>query len=103
VSKKTAEALLLQEIAEAGFDQPEQQHKFHPTRRWKFDFAWPDRMIAVEVEGGAWIQGRHTRGQGFLNDCEKYNEAVCLGWSMIRIPTDWVGTGAIANYLDKIW
>lgn len=59
--------------------------KFHPKRRWRFDFAIPSKMIAVEVEGGAWIGGRHTRGAGFVKDLEKYNEALRLGWKVIRV------------------
>ena len=58
--------------------------RFHPTRRWRLDYAWPDRYAALEVEGGIWTQGRHTRPRGFLKDLEKYNAATALGWSIIR-------------------
>jgi len=61
----------------------EREFKFHPTRNWKFDFAWPSK-VAVEVEGGAFSGGRHTRGAGFTEDCEKYNRAVLLGWKLLR-------------------
>lgn len=59
--------------------------KFHPKRQWRFDFCIPTHMIAIEVEGGAFTQGRHTRGAGFIGDMEKYNEAVILGWKIYRI------------------
>lgn len=38
----------------AGRYEPEfvREHRFHPTRRWRFDFAWPDEKVALEVEGG---------------------------------------------------
>ena len=62
------------------------EYKFHPTRKWKFDFANPELKIAVEQEGGVWIRGRHNRGTGFLNDIEKYNTAVLLGWKVLRYP-----------------
>jgi len=101
-SKKEAEDALLQEILDAGLPVPERQYRFHPARKWPFDFAWLDQMIAVEVEGGAWIRGRHTRGKGFLNDCEKYNSAVMLGWRLIRVPTDWVDTGYIVGVLQEL-
>lgn len=63
----------------------EMEYKFHPERRWRFDFAWPDRKVALEVEGGVWIAGRHTRGSGFVKDMEKYNAAATLGWRVLRV------------------
>lgn len=60
------------------------EYKFHPTRRWRFDFAKPDEKIAVECEGGVWTGGRHTRGSGFVKDTEKYNQAAILGWRVLR-------------------
>lgn len=51
---------------------------------WRFDFAWPDKMLAVEVEGGGWINGRHNRGAGFEEDMKKYHHAMRLGWTLYR-------------------
>ena len=64
---------------------PHMEYSFHPTRRWRFDFAWPEYRVAVECEGGIWSQGRHVRGLGFQRDCTKYNEAAILGWIVIRV------------------
>lgn len=58
--------------------------RFHPVRKWRFDLALAGLMIALEIEGGAWVQGRHVRGAGFLGDIEKYNEAQLLGWIVLR-------------------
>lgn len=66
---------------------PERQHRFYPNRRWAFDFAWPLYKVAVEIEGGVWSGGRHTRAAGFIKDCEKYNAAVLMGWRVLRFPT----------------
>lgn len=63
---------------------PLTEHKFHDTRRWRFDYAWPEHQVALEVEGGVWVGGRHTSGAGFVKDMEKYNEAACMGWRIIR-------------------
>ena len=63
---------------------PLTEHRFHPTRKWRFDYAWEDHRVALEVEGGVWVGGRHTSGAGFVKDMEKYNEAACLGWRIIR-------------------
>jgi very-short-patch-repair endonuclease len=67
-----------------GLAMPLTEHRFHVTRRWRFDYAWPEHRIALEVEGGVWVGGRHTSGAGFVKDMEKYNEAACLGWRIIR-------------------
>ena len=63
---------------------PVPEYEFAPGRKWRFDWAFPDRKIAVEVEGGNWGNGRHTRGKGYEDDCEKYNAAVAAGWSLFR-------------------
>lgn len=64
--------------------EPEREYRFMDTRRFRFDFAWPAQKIAAECEGGAFIQGRHTRGAGFESDCRKYNSAIALGWRVLR-------------------
>lgn len=61
------------------------EHRFHPIRRWRFDRAHPQSKTAIELEGGIWIQGRHTRGKGYQNDTEKYNTAQLLGWTVFRL------------------
>ena len=61
------------------------EHRFHPVRQWRFDFAHPEWRIAVECEGlrrdG---KGRHQSFLGFTNDCRKYNAAAELGWLVLR-------------------
>lgn len=76
----------------------EREYRFHPTRKWRFDFALA-KMIAVEIEGGIWTQGRHTRGSGFIKDCEKYNTATAMGWQVFRFPTDMVKSGEAINFI----
>lgn len=64
------------------------EHRFAPPRRWAFDFAIQSLMIAIEVEGGVFSNGRHTRGKGYMGDMEKYNVANELGWSILRYSPD---------------
>lgn len=64
------------------------EYRFHPVRRWRFDFAFPDHKIAVEVEGGTWVRGAHVRGKHYRSDCEKYLEAAILGWTVLRFTSD---------------
>lgn len=87
------DAPFLHLLAEAGLPAPVQEYRFHPSRRWRFDYAWVGRWecspdVALEVEGGTWVAGRHVRGMGYLNDMEKYNEAVALGWRVLRCTPD---------------
>lgn len=53
---------------------------FHPTRKWRFDYAYPELKIAIEVDGGIFIGGRHSGGVGQLKDMEKGNAACAMGW-----------------------
>lgn len=78
------------------------EHRFHPSRCWRFDFAWPERLLAVEIEGGHWTGGRHVRGSGFEADCEKYLEALMLGWKVIRATGSMVKSGSVLNALDAL-
>lgn len=64
---------------------PLAEYRFDEKRRWRFDYAWPSHMVALEVEGGIWTSGRHTRGKGFAGDMEKYNRAAVLGWRVVRV------------------
>ena len=52
-------------------------------RRWRFDYCWPLHMLALEVNGGVWTQGRHTRGQGAIDDMEKMSEAAIMGYRVL--------------------
>lgn len=53
---------------------------FHPTRKWRFDYACPELKIAIEVDGGIFTGGRHSGGVGQLKDMEKGNAACAMGW-----------------------
>ena len=68
----------------------EKELRFHPTRKWRFDYAHPLYKIAIEIEGGVWVKGggRHTRGAGYIKDMEKYNQAVICGWQLLRFTPD---------------
>ena len=69
--------------------EPSAEHRFHPVRKWRFDYAWPADHLALEIEGGVWMashghKSRHFSGSGAKADMEKYNAAACLGWRIIR-------------------
>lgn len=81
--------ITLQRSRHAGLEYPEpvREHPFHAARAWRLDFCWPAAMVAVEIEGGVFLRagGRHNLGAGMAADAEKYNAAVFLGWSVIRL------------------
>ena len=64
---------------------PIAEYRFNPERLWRIDYAWPTQLIALEVEGGAFTGGRHTRGAGFIADMEKYNALAAAGWRLFRV------------------
>lgn len=77
-----ARATMLRSLLDADV---EPEFRFHGIRRWRFDYALPTFKVAIEVEGGVWTAGRHTRPKGFLGDIEKYNAAAALGWRVLRV------------------
>lgn len=87
------EELFAQQLLYSDLPQPEREVSFAKPRRWRFDFAWPRYLVAVEVEGATWARGRHTRGSGFEADAEKYAEAAIRGWIVIRATGDMVKDG----------
>lgn len=64
---------------------PELEFRFHPERKWRFDFAWPDKKLALEVDGGIWIRGGHNRGAQIKKDWEKRNAAAKDGWRILYV------------------
>lgn len=72
-----------------GLPPPQREYRFVKDRLWKFDYCWINHglKLAVELEGATMINGRHTRGVGFLADTVKYNRAIEDGWTILRYPT----------------
>lgn len=81
---------------------PEREYVFHPERKWRFDFAWPKHKIAVEIDGGTKFgKSYHSKGQGYVNDCRKANEACLLEWLVFRFTTDMVHSGEAIDMMRK--
>lgn len=66
------------------YPQPIAEYKFHTERHWRFDYAFWAQKVAVELEGIGSKKSRHTSYNGYSADCEKYNQAVLLGWKVLR-------------------
>jgi very-short-patch-repair endonuclease len=72
------------------------EYRFHPVRRWRFDYCIPHLKIAIEQEGAVWTSGRHTRGSGYVKDMEKYNTAAAMGYTVLRFtPQQLMSTQAL--------
>lgn len=98
VKPSNGEETLALHIRAERLPQAEREYRFAADRLWRFDFAWPAHKLAVEVEGGIFTAGRHSRGTGLLADMEKYNRAALDGWRVLRFFTDQVVDGtAIAT------
>lgn len=93
------EAMLCQQLDIMKIDYV-QEYRFNPDRRWKADFRIEGYQILVEVEGGAFSNGRHTRGEGYTSDCEKYSTAAAMGWTVIRGTTNQVKEGLVLKWIE---
>jgi len=80
------EALFIHDFALCAPEAPayEREYRFDAMRKWRFDFAWPEQRVAVEIEGGLYGVSRHTTLLGYSADCEKYNRAALNGWRVLR-------------------
>ena len=96
------EEILEQHINLSGLPRPAREFRFHPRRRWRFDFAWPLKRIAVEVDGGIHCRGRHVRGSGFERDAEKRNAAVMAGWRVLHFTPRQVRSGAAVRAIETL-
>lgn len=95
--------LFLYQLKVYGIQRPsESEYRFHQTRKWRFDFAYPKQKIAIEIDGGTFIQGRHTNPIGYANDREKLNEAQLLGWSVFCFTTDQIKNGYAIEFMRRI-
>lgn len=100
------------QLAARGIATPEREYLFADRigRRWRFDFAWPDRLIAVEIEGlvvrrvdgHLQVLGRHASITGFKDDCEKYAWAAVFGWRVLRFEQSQVKSRFAAEMVGRV-
>ena len=84
-----------------GIPKPEREFRFAPPRKWRFDLAWPQHMLAVEVEGGIWTKGRHVRGSGFEKDADKRNRATVNGWRVLNFTPNHIKSGHAVALIEE--
>lgn len=88
----------------AGLPLPVKEYYFAKPRKWRFDFAFPEHnpKVAVEIDGGLWIYGRHNRPAGAIRDMAKLNRAAALGWVVLRFTPDQIRNGTALNELREV-
>jgi hypothetical protein len=75
--------IFLAALAQAGIPAPVAEFRFHPIRKWRFDFCWPDQRLALEIQGGVFCNGRHSRGAAMIKEWEKLNTAAGMGYRLL--------------------
>jgi hypothetical protein len=99
------EERLLFQIRAVGLPEPEREYMFALEamgRRWRFDFAYPEQMVGIEVQGGIWSRGAHARGTGLERDYEKLNSAQLLGWTVFQFSRKTIESGKAVNIIEKV-
>lgn len=84
------------------------QFKWNSGRKWRADFyVWPgpgDRTgieILVEIQGGTWQQGRHTRGRGYQEDCAKLAEAQLAHYTIFFGTAKHIKSGELLRWVER--
>lgn len=101
MTKSDLESLLYFYIIGSGLPAPECEYRFHPKRKWRFDMAWVEQKVAVEIQGGIWIKGGHTTGAGITRDCEKLDEGVKLGWKVFHFTKEQIESGYAVDTIKE--
>jgi len=97
-NKDTSDMFTLFCLSQLG-REPVREYRFHPVRKWRFDYAFPDLKIAVECDGGVFTGGRHTRPIGYMKDMEKFNAAAQDGWVVLKFTPSQMMTQATIDTL----
>jgi hypothetical protein len=109
-----AEQTLAAQLEQAGIPFEREYAFAAPRRRWRADFAilevvgwngptkvWRPKRLLVEIDGGGFIGGRHSRGQGVANDAEKQSAAAILGYRVIRATPAQVADGSCLSWIQQ--
>jgi hypothetical protein len=81
--------------------EPVAELRFAPPRKWRFDYAWPEQKLALEVQGGLFSNGRHVRGAALLREHEKLNAAAALGWRVLYTTPQDISNGNAAVLVEQ--
>ena len=99
--KAAKEMLMLTLVSFVPRNLIETEHRFHPPRRWRWDYCIPSLMLAIEYHGGIYSGGRHTRGIGFEKDREKMNVGQLDGWTILELTKEMVQSGKAYAMIEQ--
>lgn len=101
LSRSRLEDVLDNRLQIAGLSGYVREYRFAPPRKFRADFAYVEARLLLEVEGGIYSNGRHTRGSGFAADCEKYNLATLLGFKVLRFTAEMIQSGGAVEAITR--
>lgn len=104
-NKKTVvEELMASQLHDAGLAPFQQNAYFIRGRKFQADFWWPEKRIALEVDGGVWMpRSGHTSGAGYTSDRERDVEALLQGIITVRYTSDQVRNGYAISTFKRIF
>lgn len=103
MQKSHLEERLLVALRASGFAEPVRSFRFcEPLRKLEIDFAWPERKLGIEVQGGTWKRTRaaHSWGPGQRRDADKLNIAALLRWTLLYCTADMLREGSMEDFLS---
>jgi very-short-patch-repair endonuclease len=78
---------------------PEREYECIPDRKFRWDMAWPEHKVAVEIQGGIWSKGAHSSGRGLLRDYEKLNLAQLHDWTVLFVAAEHIESGQAVEWI----
>ena len=99
MTRSNAEESLATLLRWHGLPAPQREFRFAPGRRFRADFAYPEAHLLIEVDGGSFVAGRHSRGTGFELDAEKASLAATLGYRVIRVTPRHIADGRAITWI----
>lgn len=71
-------------------------------RVWRFDFAWPDRGLIVEIDGGVWTRGAHGHPVDLVRNMAKRNDAALAGFAVLAFTPQQVKAGQAVQFTERM-
>jgi len=103
LKQRDLEGDLAWQIRMTGLPTPERQYAAIPGRRHRFDFAWPNFKLLLDVQGGIFTKGKHGRGAGIMQDQEKLNLATIEGWHVMHVSVRHIDEGTAVQWLRRFF
>ena len=95
------EETLAFQIRAMGLPEPVREYQAVPKRKFRYDFAFVQEKLLVEVQGGIWIRGSHARPKGITRDMTKLNLAQLAGWRVLQFSPAMVRSGEAVKMIAK--